>query len=135
MPASWNQIASWVQQIDGLRRVPGSSLDARPRCTGMYEHGRAILTLWRVSRRRRVRCAMDNPTTVVILGVIVLGAWLWRRRRSGASRQAETQLRRICLGNDGQVDRLINHEMTRTPGISRAEAASRAVRRYQRDNR
>lgn len=78
---------------------------------------------------------MDNPTAVVILGVIVLGAWLWRRRRSGASRQAETQLRRICLGNDGQVDRLINHEMTRTPGISRAEAASRAVRRYQRDNR
>jgi hypothetical protein len=78
---------------------------------------------------------MDNPTAVAILGVIVLGAWLWLRRRSGASRQAETQLRRICLGNDGQVERLINGEMIRTPGISRAEAASRAVRRYRRDNR
>ncbi|MGH9350300.1 MAG: hypothetical protein ACRD26_23870 [Vicinamibacterales bacterium] len=76
---------------------------------------------------------MDNPTAVAILGVIVLGAWLWLRRRSGA-RQAETQLRRICFGDDGQVERLINVEMTRTPGISRAEAASRAVRRYRRDN-
>jgi hypothetical protein len=78
---------------------------------------------------------MDNATTAAILGVIVLGAWLWRRRRSGASRQAETQLRRICFGDDGQVERLINGEMTRTPRISRAEAASRAVRRFRRDNR
>jgi hypothetical protein len=78
---------------------------------------------------------VDNPTAVAILGVIVLGAWLWLRRRSGGSRLAETQLRRICLGNEGQVERLITSEMTRAPGISRAEAASRAVRRYQRDNR
>jgi hypothetical protein len=77
---------------------------------------------------------MDNPTALVILAIIVLGAWLWRRR-SVASRQAETQLRRICRGNDSQMERLINGEMTRTPGISRAEAASRAVERYQRDNR
>lgn len=78
---------------------------------------------------------MDNPNAIVILGAIVLGAWLWLRRRSDVSRRAETHLRRICLGNDGQVERLIEGEMTRTPGISRGEAASRAVRRYQRDNR
>jgi len=78
---------------------------------------------------------MDNPSAIAILGAIVLGAWLWLRRTSGVSRHAEAQLRRICLGNDGQVERLINGEMTRTPGISRTEAASRAVRRYQRDNR
>jgi hypothetical protein len=78
---------------------------------------------------------MDSPTAVAILGVFVLGAWLWRRRTSGASRQEEARLRRICFGGDGQVERLIRGEMTRTPGISRAEAASRAVQRYQRDNR
>ncbi len=78
---------------------------------------------------------MDNVSAIAIPGVIVVAAWLWLRRRSGTSRQAETHLRRVCLGNDGQVERLINGEMTRSPGISRAEAASRAVRRYQRDNR
>jgi hypothetical protein len=78
---------------------------------------------------------MDNVSTIAIAGVIVLAAWWWLRRRWSTSRQAETQLRRVCLGNDGQVERLINGEMTRSPGISRAEAASRAVRRYQRDNR
>jgi len=77
---------------------------------------------------------MDDPSAIAILVAIVLGAWLWLRR-SGVSRQAETHLRHICFGDDGQVERLINGEMTRTPGISRTEAASRAVRRYQRDNR
>ena len=78
---------------------------------------------------------MDNFSAVAILGVIVVAAWLWLRGRSGTLRQAETQLRRICLGDDDQVERLINGEMTRSPGISRTEAASRAVQRYQRDNR
>ena len=78
---------------------------------------------------------MDNFSAIAILVVIVVAAWWWLRGKSGSSRQAETQLRRICLGDAGQVDRLINGEMTRSPGISRAEAASRAVQRYQRDNR
>jgi hypothetical protein len=77
---------------------------------------------------------MDNVSAIAISGVIA-AAWLWLRRKNGASRQAETHLRHICLGNDRQVERLINGEMTRIPGISRAEAGSRAVRRYQRDNR
>ena len=78
---------------------------------------------------------MDNATAIALLGAFVLGAWLWLRRRSGVSRQAEAQLRRICFGDDRQVERLIKGEMTRTPGISRAEAVGRAVQRYQRDNR
>ena len=77
---------------------------------------------------------LDTVSAITILGVIVVAAWLWIRRR-GTSRQAEIQLRRICFGNDGQVERLIDGEIARSPGISRAEAASRAVRRYQRDNR
>ena len=78
---------------------------------------------------------MDNSSAIAILGVIAVAAWLWLRRRGGMSQQTETQLRRICFGNDGQVERLISGEMTRSPGISRAEAVSRAVERYQRDNR
>jgi NAD(P)-dependent dehydrogenase (short-subunit alcohol dehydrogenase family) len=60
-----------------------------------------------------------EPITIVILGVVALGVWLWLRRNSGASsREGETRLRRICLGDDSQVDRLIKGEMARAPGIS-----------------
>ena len=78
---------------------------------------------------------MDNATGIAILGVLVFGLLWWLRRGNGAMRNAEGQLRRICFGNDAQVERLIDFEMTRAPGISRAEAASRAVDRYRRDNR
>jgi len=78
---------------------------------------------------------VDSSSAIAFLAVVVVAAWLWLRHRSGASQQAEKQLRRICLGNDAQVERLINGEMTRSPGLSRAEAASRAVERYQSDNR
>ncbi len=78
---------------------------------------------------------MGEPNALVILAVVALGVWLWLRRGAGASRQSETRLRRICLGDDGQAERLISGEMARAPGISRAEAASRAVDRYRHDNR
>lgn len=78
---------------------------------------------------------MDNATGIAILFLIVLGVWVWLHRGSGATRQAEPQLRRICFGDNDQVERLIDFEMTRRPGISRAEAANRAVLRHRRDNR
>jgi len=78
---------------------------------------------------------MDNATGIAILVLVVLGVWFWLRRGGGAAQNTERQLLRICFGNDAQVERLIDFEMTRTPGISRTEAASRAVDRYRRDNR
>jgi hypothetical protein len=72
---------------------------------------------------------------LAIAALLVVAALLWRRFGRHASREAETQLRRVCLGDDAQVERLIDGEMARSPGISRAEAARRAVRRYERDNR
>jgi hypothetical protein len=75
---------------------------------------------------------MDNVTGVAILCLVALGVWLWSRR--GATRNAEGQLRRICFGDNDQVERLIHAEVSRAPGISRAEAAHRAVDRYRRDN-
>ena len=77
---------------------------------------------------------MDSRVVLVVLAVII-GAWFWFRHRGGSSRRAEAQLDRICLGNQDQVDRLISAEMTRAPGITRAEAIARAIERYQRDNR
>ena len=78
---------------------------------------------------------MDGLAAIGIFGLVLLGVWLWLRHKSGSSRHSERQLRRICLGDDRKVERLIDAEMIRIPGISRSEAASRAVDRYQRDNR
>lgn len=77
---------------------------------------------------------MDN-LTILVLGVIAVGVWLWFRPWGGAARGEEAQLRRICFGDAAQAERLIEGEIARAPGISRAEAVARAVRRYQRDNR
>ena len=59
---------------------------------------------------------MDNAGGIAILVLVVLVVWLWRRG-GGATRNAERQLRRICFGNDAQVERLIDFEMTRTPAF------------------
>ena len=69
---------------------------------------------------------------VLLVAGLVVG-WLWLQRQD--ARQPERRLRSICLGNLAQVESLIQAEMSRAPGISRTEAASRAVQRYERDNR
>jgi hypothetical protein len=75
----------------------------------------------------------------LIVGIVVAGlvlGWLWWNWRR-ASAGAEAELRRICFGDPGQLERLIAGEMRRAaPGtMSRAEAARRAVERHRRDNR
>lgn len=76
---------------------------------------------------------MDTLISLALVALIVIVVWLFMRR--GGAGRPEDHLRRICLGNEGQVERLIDGEMRRSPGISRSEAASRAVFRYRRDNR
>jgi hypothetical protein len=78
---------------------------------------------------------MDNRVVILVIGVVIAAVWFWSRYRHSPSRSAEARLRGICFGNEGQVERLIASEMSRAPGISRAEAALRAVDRYRRDNR
>lgn len=77
---------------------------------------------------------MDPFTALVVIAMAVGVLW-WFGRRSAGSRQAERRLRQICFGDQHRVDELIAGELARTPGITRAEAAHRAVMRYERDNR
>ena len=77
---------------------------------------------------------MDDPLPLLLLAGGVGAIWLWLAHR-GRKYAAEKELRRICLGDERQTERLLESEMTRAPGISRAEAARRAVERYRRDNR
>lgn len=76
---------------------------------------------------------MDNLLPLILVAAVIGGLWLWFNHRP--KRAAEEELRRICLGNERQVERLIEGEITRAPGMSRADAAQRAVERYRRDNR
>ena len=73
---------------------------------------------------------------LITIGVIVAGVLVWRWIRAGSvSRSAESRLRQICLGDEAQAERLLQAELSRTSGLSRLEAAARAVARYERDNR
>jgi hypothetical protein len=77
---------------------------------------------------------LDNNSVVVLALVAALVWWIWWTRRGAAD--AESELRKICFGDDSQVERLIDGEMRRSAGrLSRAEAARRAVERHRRDNR
>ena len=76
---------------------------------------------------------MDSGLFIALVVIAGLVWFWWSRRRSD---DAEGHLRRICFGNQGQVDRLIDGEIRRASGeISRQEAARRAVERHRRDNR
>jgi hypothetical protein len=52
--------------------------------------------------------------------------------RTGPS-AAERRLLQRCAGDQTQMDRLIAGELQRHPGISRAQAADRALDRWNRD--
>jgi hypothetical protein len=77
---------------------------------------------------------MDNGFALVLVAALLLAGWVWWTRSQSAG--AEGHLRRICFGDQQQVERLIDGELRRAAGsISRAEAARRAVERHRRDNR
>ena len=68
------------------------------------------------------------------LGVVVVAiAGYWWFTATRGSGEAERTLRRTCM-TDAQAARLIEYEAERAPGISREEAARRAVERRRRDN-
>ena len=78
--------------------------------------------------------AVPEPLLVLLFVVVVGAVFVWVRR-GARSADAEARLLRICRGDRDQSERLIDSELRRTPGIARREAAARALRRYERDNR
>jgi hypothetical protein len=78
---------------------------------------------------------MENGLAIALAAAIAVAGWRWWMR-SRAAAEGEARLRRICLGDDSQVERLIAGERRRAGGsLSRAEAARRAIARHRRDNR
>lgn len=75
---------------------------------------------------------MEIVVLILIAGAV--GAWIWYRRGQGARRDGR-RLQQIAFGDEASAERLIEAELARSPGISRAEAVRRTVERYERDNR
>jgi hypothetical protein len=73
-----------------------------------------------------------------LAGLVALwlaAAWLFARPRRRPDPSPESRLLRICRGDTARAERLVAGELCRTPGLSRSEAAARAIEKYQRDNR
>ena len=77
---------------------------------------------------------VEGKVGIALVVVALVGAWIWWTWSQSAD--AEADLRRVCFGDQGLVERLIEGEMRRAAGrLSRAEAARRALDRHRRDNR
>ena len=71
---------------------------------------------------------------IALVVVALVVGWIWWTWSQSAD--AEADLRRICFGDQDQIERLIDGEMRRAAGkLTRAEAARRALDRHRRDNR
>ena len=72
-----------------------------------------------------------------ILTVVVIGSLVWMivtlLLRRGHSRGLRERLLVLCRDDAGQVDRLVQLEHDRTPGIGEPEAYRRAISRLERD--
>jgi hypothetical protein len=71
----------------------------------------------------------------LVIGIALLPRFLWQLLAGDASQEVERQLLRRCMGDEAMVSRLIEHELQRRPGLSRSDAAARALESLVHDNR
>ena len=128
-----------------LRSLPGGlwwmllALAATWSCDSFaYVFGRALgrrSFFAQVSPRKTWEGALAGwlgaTVVVVLVGFAALVYWYAQK---GASNAPERRLRLICRGDTALAERLIEYEMQRRPGISRREAARRAIDSHRRDN-
>jgi hypothetical protein len=78
-------------------------------------------------------------STLILVSVLAaLGFGIWHVLRTGLPRK-ETRLYQILLqqagGDRERVDRLIDYELRRSPGLTRGQAIQTAIWRLDRDRR
>jgi hypothetical protein len=77
--------------------------------------------------------------TIIVALAIVVGIGVLLYLNAGRSKPGgsgtEADLLQLCRGDMEQMDRLITHEIQKTPGLSRNVAVSRAIHAMRRDNR
>ncbi|AVP99512.1 hypothetical protein C7S18_21080 [Ahniella affigens] len=72
---------------------------------------------------------------LVFLILLGIAAYALYRVYQPVSKGSESELLRLCLGDDALANRLIRRELELSPEIGRAEAVRRAVIACQRDRR
>jgi hypothetical protein len=70
----------------------------------------------------------------IVVGVVLFAFLFPRFIRRAENEEVERRLLRVCKGDTSQAERLIKHELERRPGLSRGQAAARAVDALARDN-
>ena len=83
---------------------------------------------------------MDINALIIIAIVVAVAFAVWKlggtgTAGAGGKSSAESELLRMNLGDKNKVERLIQYEMRKKPGLSRAEAARAAVESMRYDNR
>lgn len=78
----------------------------------------------------------DLATRVVLVALLpVVVYFIWRRRwLLRLSKDPEEHLLALCLGDKALMERLIHFERQKFPGVSRTEAAERAIVSRRREN-
>ena len=75
---------------------------------------------------------MSLAVAIVVVFLILLELRLWV---AYSRKSAEKKLTKMCFGDAAQVERLVQRELQRNPGLTRAQAVRAAIESYQRDNR
>jgi hypothetical protein len=76
---------------------------------------------------------MSLPIVMLLIAACALIYFLWRRQRFGGS--AERDLLQLCLGDRGQMKRLIELERRKAPSLTRLAAIEQAIYALRRDHR
>jgi len=72
---------------------------------------------------------------ILLGGCIAIGLICFVARRSRSrSEDSRARLVRLCHGDTERAERLIALESTKSPGISRTVAVSRAIHAFRRDS-
>jgi hypothetical protein len=78
---------------------------------------------------------MDVVGVVLLVLLVAVGGYLYRRRPMQRERRQIKALSIACHGDQALAERLMFAELQRAEGISYAEAARRALARLTRDRR
>jgi len=75
---------------------------------------------------------MTYAIGAIVVVLILIELYFWASLRG---RFSEKKLRKLCRGDDAQMNRLIAHEQQRNQKLNRRQATKAAIQSVRRDSR